>query len=46
MKKYLQGDVEALHYLVAHARLDFIGSATAPTIRCCATSTSARPPAP
>lgn len=32
VKKYLQDDVEALHYLVAHARLDFIGSVTAPLV--------------
>lgn len=32
MKKYLQDDVEALHYLVAHARLDFIGSVTVPLV--------------
>ncbi|QLY31805.1 ABC transporter ATP-binding protein [Nocardia huaxiensis] len=32
VKKYLQDDVEALHYLVAHARLDFIGSVTVPLV--------------
>ncbi|MEV6069876.1 ABC transporter ATP-binding protein [Nocardia sp. NPDC052001] len=32
VKKYLQDDVEALHYLVAHARLDFIGSVTIPLV--------------
>ncbi|WP_067543743.1 ABC transporter ATP-binding protein [Nocardia crassostreae] len=32
VKKYLQDDVEALHYLVAHARLDFVGSVTVPLV--------------
>ncbi|MFI6870251.1 ABC transporter ATP-binding protein [Nocardia sp. NPDC050406] len=32
VKKYLQDDVEALHYLVAHARLDFVGSVTIPLV--------------
>ncbi|MEC3913375.1 ABC transporter ATP-binding protein [Nocardia sp. CDC160] len=32
VKRYLQDDVEALHYLVAHARLDFIGSVTIPLV--------------
>ncbi|MFI9535488.1 ABC transporter ATP-binding protein [Nocardia fusca] len=30
IKKYLQDDVEALHYLVAHARLDFVGGLVVP----------------
>lgn len=32
VKKYLQDDVEALHYLVAHARLDFVGALTVPLV--------------
>ncbi|MGW4719034.1 ABC transporter ATP-binding protein [Nocardia sp. NPDC004260] len=32
VKKYLQDDVEALHYLVAHARLEFVGAVTVPLI--------------
>ncbi|MFE7744906.1 ABC transporter ATP-binding protein [Nocardia sp. NPDC057455] len=32
VKKYLQDDVEALHYLVAHARLEFVGALTIPLI--------------
>ncbi|MEU2177683.1 ABC transporter ATP-binding protein [Nocardia sp. NPDC019219] len=32
VKKYLQDDVEALHYLVAHARLEFVGAVTIPLI--------------
>ncbi|MBL1075261.1 ABC transporter ATP-binding protein [Nocardia sp. 2] len=32
VKKYLHDDVEALHYLVAHARLDFVGSVTIPLV--------------
>ncbi|KAA0021548.1 ABC transporter ATP-binding protein [Antrihabitans cavernicola] len=28
VKKFLQDDVEALHYLVAHARLEFVGAIT------------------
>ncbi|MFC9993591.1 ABC transporter ATP-binding protein [Nocardia sp. NPDC127526] len=32
VKKYLQDDVDALHYLVAHARLDFVGSVTVPLV--------------
>jgi ATP-binding cassette subfamily B protein/ATP-binding cassette subfamily B protein IrtA len=32
VKKYLQDDVEALHYLVAHARLEFVGALTVPLI--------------
>ncbi|MEV5837499.1 ABC transporter ATP-binding protein [Nocardia sp. NPDC052112] len=32
VKKYLQDDVEALHYLVAHARLEFVGALTAPLV--------------
>ncbi|PSR63822.1 ABC transporter ATP-binding protein [Nocardia sp. MDA0666] len=28
VKKFLQDDVEALHYLVAHARLEFVGAVT------------------
>ncbi|WP_280369772.1 ABC transporter ATP-binding protein [Nocardia wallacei] len=28
VKKFLQDDVEALHYLIAHARLDFVGAVT------------------
>ncbi|MBH0777638.1 ABC transporter ATP-binding protein [Nocardia bovistercoris] len=32
VKKYLQDDVEALHYLVAHARLEFVGAITVPLI--------------
>ncbi|MFF7293557.1 ABC transporter ATP-binding protein [Microbacterium sp. NPDC008134] len=30
IKKLLQNDVDALHYLVAHARLEFIGALTLP----------------
>ncbi|GAA3648014.1 ABC transporter ATP-binding protein [Microbacterium marinilacus] len=30
VKKHLQGDVEALHYLVAHARLEFVAAVTLP----------------
>ncbi|AYF77115.1 ABC transporter ATP-binding protein [Nocardia yunnanensis] len=32
VKKYLHDDVEALHYLVAHARLDFVGGVTIPLV--------------
>ncbi|WP_433680988.1 ABC transporter ATP-binding protein [Nocardia sp. CA-119907] len=32
VKKLLQDDVEALHYLVAHARLDFVGALTVPLV--------------
>lgn len=32
VKKYLQDDVEALHYLVAHARLEFVGALVIPLI--------------
>ncbi|MFI6312477.1 ABC transporter ATP-binding protein [Nocardia fusca] len=32
IKKYLQDDVEALHYLVAHARLDFVGGLVVPVV--------------
>ncbi|WP_459549281.1 ABC transporter ATP-binding protein [Nocardia sp. X0981] len=32
VKKYLQDDVEALHYLVAHARLDFVGGVVVPVV--------------
>ncbi|MFI2232525.1 ABC transporter ATP-binding protein [Nocardia testacea] len=32
IKKYLQDDVEALHYLVAHARLDFVGGLVVPLV--------------
>ncbi|WP_245557870.1 ABC transporter transmembrane domain-containing protein [Nocardia thailandica] len=32
VKKYLRDDVEALHYLVAHARVDFVGALTVPLI--------------
>ncbi|WP_107654130.1 ABC transporter ATP-binding protein [Nocardia suismassiliense] len=32
VKKLLQDDVEALHYLVAHARLEFVGALTVPLI--------------
>lgn len=32
VKKLLQDDVEALHYLVAHARLDFVGGLVTPLI--------------
>ncbi|NUP29734.1 MAG: ABC transporter ATP-binding protein [Nocardia sp.] len=32
IKKYLQDDVEALHYLVAHARLDFVGGVVVPVV--------------
>lgn len=32
VKKYLQDDVEALHYLVAHARLEFVGALTIPLV--------------
>ncbi|MBF6373718.1 ABC transporter ATP-binding protein [Nocardia farcinica] len=32
VKKYLQDDVEALHYLVAHARLEFVGAVTVPLV--------------
>ncbi|MBB5912920.1 ATP-binding cassette subfamily B protein/ATP-binding cassette subfamily B protein IrtA [Nocardia transvalensis] len=28
VKRFLQDDVEALHYLIAHARLDFVGAVT------------------
>ncbi|NKY89556.1 ABC transporter ATP-binding protein [Nocardia veterana] len=28
VKKFLQDDVEALHYLIAHARLEFVGAVT------------------
>ena len=30
VKKLLQNDVDALHYLVAHARLEFVGAVTTP----------------
>ncbi|MFB8280948.1 ABC transporter ATP-binding protein [Nocardia colli] len=32
VKKYLQDDVEALHYLVAHARLEFVGAVIVPLV--------------
>ncbi|MEV6323078.1 ABC transporter ATP-binding protein [Nocardia sp. NPDC051787] len=32
VKKYLQDDVEALHYLVAHARLEFVGALAVPLV--------------
>ncbi|MFI6997644.1 ABC transporter ATP-binding protein [Nocardia sp. NPDC050175] len=32
VKKYLQDDVEALHYLVAHARLEFVGAVIVPVV--------------
>lgn len=32
VKKYLQDDVEALHYLVAHARLEFVGALVVPLV--------------
>ncbi|GAA5050800.1 ABC transporter ATP-binding protein [Nocardia callitridis] len=32
IKKYLQDDVEALHYLVAHARLEFVGALVVPLV--------------
>lgn len=32
VKKFLQDDVEALHYLVAHARLEFVGALTVPLV--------------
>ncbi|MFF3225039.1 ABC transporter ATP-binding protein [Nocardia suismassiliense] len=32
VKKYLQDDVEALHYLVAHARLEFVGALIVPVV--------------
>ncbi|WP_181722794.1 ABC transporter ATP-binding protein [Nocardia gipuzkoensis] len=32
VKKYLQDDVEALHYLVAHARLEFVGALVVPIV--------------
>lgn len=32
VKKLLQDDVEALHYLVAHARLEFVGALTVPLV--------------
>lgn len=32
VKKYLHDDVDALHYLVAHARLDFVGGVTIPLV--------------
>lgn len=32
VKKYLQDDVEALHYLIAHARLEFVGALVAPLV--------------
>ncbi|WP_435590576.1 ABC transporter ATP-binding protein [Nocardia sp. bgisy118] len=32
VKKYLQDDVEALHYLVAHARLEFVGALLVPLV--------------
>lgn len=32
VKQYLQDDVEALHYLVAHARLEFVGALTVPLV--------------
>ncbi|MEV0707436.1 ABC transporter ATP-binding protein [Nocardia aurea] len=32
VKKYLQDDVEALHYLVAHARLEFVGALVMPLV--------------
>ncbi|UGT59949.1 ABC transporter ATP-binding protein [Nocardia asteroides] len=32
VKKYLQDDVEALHYLIAHARLEFVGAVVAPLV--------------
>ncbi|KIA66163.1 ABC transporter ATP-binding protein [Nocardia vulneris] len=32
VKKYLQDDVEALHYLVAHARLEFVGALIVPLV--------------
>lgn len=32
VKKILQNDVDALHYLVAHARLEFVGALTLPLV--------------
>ncbi|TQM28808.1 ABC transporter ATP-binding protein [Nocardia bhagyanarayanae] len=32
VKTYLQDDVEALHYLVAHARLEFVGALLVPLV--------------
>ncbi|MGW4367616.1 ABC transporter ATP-binding protein [Nocardia takedensis] len=32
VKKYLQDDVDALHYLVAHARLEFVGALVVPLV--------------
>ncbi|QIS01646.1 ATP-binding cassette domain-containing protein [Nocardia brasiliensis] len=32
VKKYLQDDVEALHYLIAHARLEFVGALIVPLV--------------
>ncbi|MCX4093144.1 ABC transporter ATP-binding protein [Nocardia sp. alder85J] len=32
VKSYLQDDVDALHYLVAHARLDFVAAVTVPLV--------------
>ncbi|OZF26335.1 ABC transporter ATP-binding protein [Rhodococcus sp. 14-2483-1-2] len=32
VKRYLQDDVEALHYLVAHARLEFVGAVVVPIV--------------
>ncbi|MEV0252312.1 ABC transporter ATP-binding protein [Nocardia sp. NPDC050712] len=32
VKRFLSDDVEALHYLVAHARLEFVGALTVPLI--------------
>ncbi|SNT49113.1 ABC transporter ATP-binding protein [Rhodococcoides kyotonense] len=32
VKRYLQDDVEALHYLVAHARLEFVGAVVVPVV--------------
>ncbi|MFI7671173.1 ABC transporter ATP-binding protein [Nocardia sp. NPDC049526] len=32
VKRYLRDDVEALHYLVAHARLEFVGALVVPLV--------------
>ena len=32
VKRYLQDDVEALHYLIAHARLEFVSAVIAPVV--------------
>src|SRR5690606_12126578 len=32
VKTYLRDDVEALHYLVAHARLEFVGALVVPIV--------------